>query len=44
MSALFFSFFEQVPIILVTCLQEKIRGIGIRRESWVGSWGKRDTE
>lgn len=40
----FFSIFERAPIMLVTCLQEKIRRIGIRRESWVGSWSKRDTE
>lgn len=30
--------------MLVTYLQEKIRGIGITRERWVGSWGKRNRE
>ena len=34
-----FFFFAQAPTVLVTCLQEKIRGIGIRREELGGILG-----
>lgn len=37
-------FFGQKPVMLTTCLQESVRGTGIRKERWVRSGNNRDTE